>query len=146
MKFSLFLNENREEEVIVYAHNESEVTQRLREIAEREENNQKIIGYSRGEITVIEPSEVFCFFLERGQLIALLEKERVQIKKRLYEIEALLPSNFIKINQSSIANINKIERFGVSIGASMTVLFKNGYRDYVSRRQTRKIKERLGIK
>ena len=65
--------------------------------------------------------------------------------KPLMVLEILSKSLFIKINQSTVANITKIERFETSIGGSLSVRFKNGYRDYVSRRNLKKIKERMGI-
>ena len=54
-------------------------------------------------------------------------------------------SNFVKINQSCIVNVNKIERFDTSVSGTLKVSLKNGYTDYVSRRQLKPIKERIGI-
>ena len=71
--------------------------------------------------------------------------EKFEIKTRLYVIEEKLPENFIKINQSCIANINQIERFDASISGTLKIRFKNGYTDYVSRRQLKNVKERIGI-
>ena len=87
-----------------------------------------------------------CFFIEGKRLYASLDRGNALIKRRLYEIENILDNDFIKINQSTIANVKKIERFSVSFGAALTVHFKNGKRDYVSRRQVKAVKERLGIK
>ena len=39
-----------------------------------------------------------------------------------------------------------ISHFDLSLGGTMKVVFKSGYKDYVSRRQIKNIKERLGIK
>ena len=58
----------------------------------------------------------------------------------------MLPDGFIKINQSTVANISKIARFGTSFDGSLYVTFKNGYRDYVSRRQISNVKRALKIK
>ena len=74
-----------------------------------------------------------------------MEKEQLYLKQRLYQVEDNLDKDFIKINQSTIANIRMIERFSVSIGGSLQVIFKNGYKDYVSRRQLKSVKERMGI-
>ena len=64
---------------------------------------------------------------------------------RLYQLEELLPSDFLKINQSCLVNIEKIKRFDSSIGASLRVMLDDGDRDYVSRRQLKTVKERLGL-
>ena len=34
----------------------------------------------------------------------------------------------------------------VTLGGSLTVVLKNGYRDYVSRRQLKAVKERMGLR
>ena len=68
------------------------------------------------------------------------------IKMRLYEIEEKLGDDFVKINQSTVVNVKMIEKFSVSFGASLTVHLKTGRRDYVSRRQLKAVKERMGIK
>ena len=68
-------------------------------------------------------------------------------KKRLYKIEEMLEDDdFIKINQSCIVNIKMIESFDASIGGALMIKLKNGYRDYISRRQIKAVKERLGLK
>ncbi len=146
MKFTLFIDKDREEEVCVYAHEESPTTKKLEEIAKGNDTGlRELVGYRNDGIIIFDIDSVYCFYLEDGKLYAMLATDRVHVKKRLYEIEELLPEGFVKINQSAIANISKIERFGVSIGASMTVIYKNGHRDYISRRQLKHVKERIGI-
>ncbi len=71
--------------------------------------------------------------------------EEILIYARLYNIEEMLNKDFIKINQSSIANISKIQKFDASISGTLKVIFKNGYTDYVSRRNIKKVKERIGL-
>ena len=147
MKYTLRIVEGREEEIIVYAHAESELTDRIKRlILESDRDECRIIGYTDEDIMEIAPSDVHCFFIEDKKLYASLDGKNVLVKKRLYEIEEMLGDNFIKINQSSLANPKKIERFSVSLGATLNVHFKNGRRDYVSRRQVKHVKERMGIK
>ena len=81
----------------------------------------------------------------KDQLFLIIFYYKFEIKTRLYVIEEKLPENFIKINQSCIANINQIERFNASISGTLKIRFKNGYTDYVSRRQLKNVKERIGI-
>ena len=147
MKYTLYIDEGRDEEIIVYAHSENELTKRIEAlINEQKLDTHPIIGYIGNDIIEISPEDVYCFYIEDKKLYASLDSGRALIRLRLYEIEEMLGDGFIKINQSSIANIGKIERFTVSIGAALTVHFKNGHRDYVSRRQVKAVKERLGIK
>ena len=47
---------------------------------------------------------------------------------------------------SAFEFIKKIKKFDTSVSGMLTVTFKNGYRDYVSRRNLKSVKERLGVK
>ena len=147
MKLTLYIDKEREEEIIVYAHSKSKLTEALESLINEEKlNTTPIVGYSGEDIIEVRPCDVHCFFIEDKKLYASLDERDALIRCRLYEIEDKLGDSFIKINQSTVANIKRIERFSVSIGASLMVHFKNGRRDYVSRRQRKAVKERLGIK
>ena len=144
MKFTLIIDENREEEVLVYAREKSDFTEGLEDFVKN--NSREIIGYSGKSIVKLALSDVFAFYVEDGKLYALAANEKLWVQKRLYQIEALADSRFVKINQSCIVNIGQIERFEATFGGSLMVLLKNGYRDYVSRRQMKTVKERIGFK
>ena len=147
MKFTLYIDEGCDEEVIVYARSKSKLTERLERLINEENlSTPPIIGYIGDDIIEIDPERVHAFFIEGKRLYAALDNGDALVKQRLYELEQRLDGSFIKINQSTLANIKKIDRFSVSIGAALTVHFKNGRRDYVSRRQVKAVKERLGIK
>ncbi|MBO5040266.1 MAG: LytTR family transcriptional regulator [Clostridia bacterium] len=143
MKFSLILGEEYEGEVVIYAKEENATVSAIRAICEKEEKN--IVGYSDGGIYTLSPYEIDCFVSEKDQLFAYTAVGKLRIKSRLSKIEEDLPSCFIRINQSCIANLNMIERFDASFSGTLGVIFKNGYRDYVSRRNLKKVKERIGI-
>ena len=52
---------------------------------------------------------------------------------------------YVKINQSCYANIKNIKKFESTIGGSLKVIFKNNYVDYISRRELKNVKERMGL-
>ncbi len=143
MKFSLFIDKEREEEVILHLHEKNRLAEDIERICR--EDGFELIGYKNKDAVRIDLSAVACFIVEDGRIYAVTEKERLLLKHRLYVLEERLDSRFIKINQSCIANIKQIERFDTSIGGSLTVKFKNGYKDYVSRRCLKAVKERLGL-
>ena len=142
MKFRLFIDCDREEEVVVYAHEKSRLVSSIEKLVS---DNTELIGYNGKTAVKINLSEVYCFVTERNKVYAITEKEKLQMKLRLYQLEEIADENFVKINQSCIANIRTIERFDASVSGTMRVVFKNGYTDYVSRRQMKTVKERLGL-
>ena len=145
MKFSLISDSEREDEVVVYASEENELVKAIRALCEGE-NDKTLVGYDGSEIYKISYNDVICFVSENDRLYAYLSDVKLRIKSRLYQIEEELPPSFIRINQSCVANVSMIERFDASFSGTLGVVFKNGYRDYVSRRNLKKVKERVGLK
>ena len=72
------------------------------------------------------------------------DKEYVT-KLRINKVLELVDDSFVKINQGCVANASHIQKFGVSLGGALKVVFKNGYCDYVSRRELPNIKRRFGL-
>ena len=85
------------------------------------------------------------FTVEDNRVFAETVGGKYRLRHRLREIEEKMPADFIKINQSCLANINMIERFDASVSGSLLVKLKNGSTDYVSRRQLKTVKERFGL-
>ena len=143
MKFSVIYDSNREEEVVVYAKEKSPIVDRIEALIK--ESMTELVGYKDGEAVKLDLFDVYCYTVEDGRVFAVTENEKYQLKLRLYQVEEMLDEGFVKINQSCIVNIGKIERFGASLGGSLMVTLKGGYRDYVSRRQLKTVKERIGF-
>lgn len=144
MKYTIIIDKNREEEVIVYAKEKSELTDEIERLVS--DNNLGFIGYDKnGEGVKLTADEVYCFTAEDNKIFAITEKEKLRLKCRLYQLEEVLPEYFVKINQSCVANIRKIARFDTSVSGTLLIKFKNGYKDYVSRRQMKAVKERFGL-
>ncbi len=142
MKCTVTIDKAREEEIIIYAHERTALVEQIEQMVLKEHS---LHGYYRDEIKQINTCEVYCFSVIDNKLYAITENKKYLIKLRLYQLEELLDGNFIKINQSSIANILKIKKFDASFSGTLKVIFKNGYGDYVSRRNIKKLKERIGL-
>lgn len=143
MKCTVILDKTREEEIVIYAHQKNEMIFEIERMAQ--EKPLQMTGFLNEEIVRLEPQDIYCFTVEGGRLYAIGENEKYLIKARLYNIEEILDKSFIKINQSSIANVKKIQKFDASISGTLKVIFKNGHTDYVSRRNVKNVKERLGL-
>ena len=144
MRFELIIDPNCEEQVILRARKESELTRAIQRLVQEEPT--KLVGYREGEIVPLTPAQIYCIMVEGDRVFALCEKEKLQVKQRLYVLEEMLGDDFVKLNQSCLANVKKVERFDASVTGTLKVKFKNGHVDYVSRRQMKQVKERFGIK
>ena len=143
MKYKIYIDGEREEEILIYAHERNALIDRIEELILRQQRD--IIAYGDGGAVRLTEDEIFCFVVEVGRVLALTERERLQLKIRLYQLEERFSDRFVKINQSCLVSVDKIVRFDASIGGSLMVTLKNGYKDYISRRQMRAVKDRIGF-
>lgn len=133
-----------ENEVVVYAKEYNRLICDIEKFVATIGN--EIYGYKDKESVKLYLNDIFCFTIENGRVIAILEKEKFYLKQRLYVIEDVLNDSFLKINQSTIINKNRIKKFSVSFGGSLMVELDNGYKDFVSRRHVKFVKQSIGGK
>ena len=143
MKCTLIITDEHQEEVVIYARERTKLTNDIEMLVCG--SVPELIGYKENEVVKLNSDLISCFTVEGNKVYALTDSEKLQIKLRLYQLEEMLPDTFVKINQSCIANIRKIERFDTSVSGTLLIKFKNGYKDYVSRRQMKAVKERFGL-
>lgn len=144
MKCEVIIDPACEEKIVIFAKENSRQIENIQKLIE--ENTLELIGWRDREAVVLNPAEIYCVTVQDGKIYAICEKEQLLLKQRLYEIEQLLPETFVKIHQSCLANLRKVERFDASISGTLMLRFRNGHREYVSRRQLKHVKERLGVK
>ncbi len=139
MKCEIIIDKDCEEKVVVYAKENKPLIDEIQRLV-----SQELVGYRENEAVKLRPSEITCITVIGNKVYALRGQERYLLKERLYYYEERL-RDFVKINQSCLANIRQMERFDTSISGTLKIHFIDGYVDYVSRRQLKTIKERIGI-
>lgn len=143
MKFKLIIDNEKEEEIIITAKERSTLIEQIESLVMEYSGQDKIPAYTEDEITKLLINEIECITVIDGKTYAIYkDAKHYRLKQRLFEIEKLLPSSFIKINKSSIANETKIDRFKASFSGAVDAVFKCGFTDYVSRRCFAEIKRR----
>ena len=143
MKIETMIDSQCEEKIVIYARERTQLVEDIERLVS--EKTEYILGYADGGVYKLKREDVYCFCVEDGKIFAVTRDGRRRVKERLYELEAEWGSDFLKINQSCLVNFGKIERFESSIGGSLSVVLSNGYRDYISRRQIKAVKERIGF-
>ena len=87
--------------------------------------------------------ELECITILDRKVIAIdTEGKQYLLKDRLRDLEAVLPSYFIRINKSAIANEHRILKFDAVFSGGVDAVFRCGYREYVSRRCFAEIRRR----
>lgn len=147
MKFKLIIDKEKDEEVVVTVHERSALTDEIEALVMKHTGADRIPAYTEDDMKMLAFSGIECITVLDGKTYAIdSKKQRYRLKQRLYELEALLPSSFIRINKSTLANENRLDRFAVTYGGGVDAVFKCGYREYVSRRCFAQIKRRFDAK
>ena len=145
MKFKLIIDKEKEEEVVVTAHSHTDLIDEIQALISK--HTDRIPGYTEDDIKMLSVSQIECITVLDGKTYAIDSKnQQYRLKQRLYELEAALPSSFIRINKSTLANETCLDRFAVTYTGAVDAVFKCGYREYVSRRCFAQIKRRFDAK
>ena len=147
MKFKLIIDKDAEEEIVAVVHETSALTDQIEDLVRAYTGNYKITVYNEDEMKQLCFSDIECITVIDRKIFAIDGTgEKYRINQRLCDLEQILPSYFIRINKSTIANENRIMRFGTAYTGAVDAIFKCGYKDYVSRRCFAEIKQRLNGK
>ena len=146
MKFKLTIDTNQEELTEAIVHSPSELTEQIENLVLSYTGQSRITGFSDDGVAQLEFSEIECITIMERKIIAIDTKgEKYRINRRLCDLENVIPSYFVRINKSALANTNRILRFDTVFSGAVDAVFKCGYREYVSRRCFAEIKRRLDI-
>lgn len=143
MKFRLIIDDTQDEEVVATVHERSALTDALETLVLQHTGNDRLPGYTEDDMKLLIYKDIECITVLDGKTVAIVKDgTRYQLKQRLYELEQQLPACFIRINKSTLANENRLEKFTPSFSGAVDAVFKCGYREYVSRRCFAAIKRR----
>ncbi len=145
MKFKLIIDKEKDEEIVATVKQRTGLIDEIEALISK--HTDRIPGYTEDDIKMLSVSEIECITVMEGKTYAIDSKnQRYRLKRRLYELEAELPSSFIRINKSTLANEACLNRFKVTYAGSVDAVFKCGYTEYVSRRCFAQIKRRFESK
>ena len=143
MRYKLIIDKDAEEEVIAIVHAPSSLTQGIEDLVRDFLGADFIMGYRDEETRRLSIKEIECITVLDRKVVALdLSGNRYFLKERLRDLEDVLPSYFIRINKSTLANEHRIQRFDAVFSGGVDAVFYCGYKEYVSRRCFAEIKRR----
>ena len=143
MKYKLILDKNAEEEIIAIVHAPSSLTEQIENLVCDFSGTDGLMGYREDEMRKLAFQEIECITIIDRKVIAIDTKgNQYRLQDRLRDLEEVLPSYFIRINKSSLANEHRIRRFSTAFSGGVDAIFHCGYREYVSRRCFAEIRRR----
>ena len=143
MKYKLIIDKDAEEEIIAIVHAPSSLTEQIENLVCHFSGEDFIVGFKDDAMRKLAFGEIECITVIDRKVIAIdAEGHRYRIQERLRDLEDILPSYFIRINKSTLANEHRIARFDAAFSGGIDAIFRCGYREYVSRRCLAEIKRR----
>ena len=143
MKYKLIIDKNAEETITAVVHAPSELTAQIENLVRSFEGTDSILAWREDELRRLSFSEIECITVLERKVIAIDGSGiHYRLQERLRDLEEIMPSYFIRINKSALANEHRIARFDAVFSGGVDAVFRCGYREYVSRRCFAEIRRR----
>lgn len=142
MKLSILIDTNKEEKIEIVAH---KMTPKIEKIKDMFEDENLLTCYKDDIVKKVNLYDVVVIFTNNNHVYVSTNEAEYLTKYRLYQLEEQVDEDFLKINKGCLVNIKEIDKFNVSFNAQLKVEMKNGFSDYVARRELKEVKRRLGL-
>lgn len=143
MKYKLIIDKTAEEEITAVVHAPSALTAQIENLVCSFSGADSLMGYCEDEMRKLSFQDIECITILARRVVAIdTTGKHYRIQERLRDLEEILPSYFIRINKSTLANEHRIDRFDAVFSGAVDAVFHCGHRDYVSRRCFAEIRRR----
>lgn len=107
---------------------------------------QILFGKQGEKIQPLIQEDLVRAYAAGGKVFAVTGSGEYILRQRLYELESRLPpSKFVRISNSEIINLRKVDHFDLNFAGTICVKLSDGSTTYVSRRYVSKLKKRLEL-
>ena len=135
MNYKLIIDKTAEEQITVVAHGPSALTQQIEDLVRSLAGTDSLMGYREDGMRKLAFPDIECITVLDRKVVAIdTHGVHYRIQDRLRALEDILPSYFIRINKSTLANEHRIARFDAAFSGGVDAVFQCGWREYVSRR------------
>lgn len=105
---------------------------------------EQIIFFKENIEYYIALEKILFFETEENKIFGHTRDDMYEVKYKLYELEEILPIEFIRVSKSTIINVKDINSIKKNITSSSVVNFQNTHKStYVSRRYFNDLKTRI---
>jgi len=149
MKIKIEIEDNlTENEIVIHCNQIDENIKQIQEaIVSISRTQEKFILFKEETEYYVSLNKILFFETQENVVYAHTRKDVYQTKLRLYELENLLPDNFMRISKSAILNLNHVFSITINITASSEVQFEGTHKQiYISRNYYKSMKSRLDEK
>lgn len=147
MKVRIEINENTndEDEVIIRCNKLDDRVQRVFDTITDISKGSKHLMLYKDNVDFYIPLDSIYFFETSDSCISAHTAGSVyETTYRLYELEELLPGNFMRVSKSTIINLNHIYSISRNLTSSSAIQLRNTHKQvFVSRHYYKSLKQRL---
>lgn len=101
--------------------------------------------YRDADAYEINFSQIYAIQIENEKTMICTQNQKYVYRGRLYQVQSVLPNDFIMISRGTIVNYHFIDHLEIINTDNIDALLENGLRVQVSRRRIKDLKERLGL-
>ena len=133
------------EEIIIRCREQGEkILEIERAIDNVLKGNGEMVLYSSGTEFYVAKNEILFFESEGDKIYAQTASKRYVTTHKLFELEDIMPSYFVRISKSTIANVKAISSLRREVMGNGEVTFKNcERRAYFSRGYYKSLREKI---
>ena len=102
-----------------------------------------IDGYTATEIRMLKLDDIYTIYTENNKVYFQTDEEEFESKRKLYELEELLETSFVKVNKSTLVNLSKILSIQMGIVSTPQLILDNDAIIHVSRKYFKLLKAKL---
>lgn len=146
MKIEISIDAEAEEKITISAKQMTPVLSGFLKDTEKRFNSPRLNGKLGDHVYPIDLEQIAQFVVEDKQVYAItMNNKSLKLDHRLYQIEEIVGSVFVRISKSEIINLDYIDHLKLETNGMVQLIMKNGNTTYASRRYLKTIKERLSL-
>lgn len=146
MKIEISIDAEAEEKITISAKQMTPVLSDFLKDTEKRFNSPRLNGKLGDHVYPIDLEQIAQFVVEDKQVYAItMNNKSLKLDQRLYQIEEIVGSVFVRISKSEIINLDYIDHLRLETNGMVQLIMKNGNTTYASRRYLKTIKERLSL-
>lgn len=145
MKVSIhFIPNHQEENAILNLHGDNEQIEEMKTYLERNGiMNHTIVVTHEGKMVYISSEMIFAIEAEKNIRLIYTQEETYHSRYKLYELENLLPRNFVRVSKSAILNTDKVRLYRPLPNGLMAADMVNDTTVYISRKYLQNLLSRI---
>ena len=138
------IDKAKEEVVELFIHDYNKSIENLIDYIENEKYKSiKLSCYKEGKIYKVKSDDIYFVETTKKDLLIHTEKDIYEYKNRLYELEKILPTQFVRISKSTILNLEKVLVYNPLLNGLMEAKLINNDTTYISRKYLREVREKI---